>query len=309
MAIDADVIVERRRLKRSRALWRLVALAVLVVLVAAPLIQQGVLRTRHVARLEITGIIDDNPVLPGAIDDIAEDDSAEALIVAIDSPGGTVTGSEAIYDALRRVAAQKPVVAVMGSTAASGGYIVALGADHIFARRNTITGSIGVLMQAMEFSGLLQKVGVVVTEVKSAPLKGEPSMFKPLDPKAREATQVLIDDAYGWFLDIVASRRGLTPEQARALGDGRAYSGKQAVEQKLIDGLGDERTAKEWLKSQYGLSQNLPVRTVNPFRQQGFLGSFDSSLGQLLLTALTGKTLESKRLTLDGLVAIWHPGL
>jgi protease-4 len=309
MAIDADVIVERRRLKRSRALWRMVALAVLVVLVAAPLIQQGVIHTRHVARLEITGIIDDNPLMPAAIDDIAEDDSAEALIVAIDSPGGTVTGSEAIYDALRRVAAQKPVVAVMGATAASGGYIVALGADRILARRNTITGSIGVLMQAMEFSGLLEKVGVAVTEVKSAPLKGEPSMFKPLDPKAREATQELIDDAYDWFLEIVQSRRGLSPDAARALGDGRAFSGKQAVAQKLIDGLGDERTAKEWLKSQYGLSEGLPVRTVDPFGRQDFLGSLEGSLGQLAFTALTGKTLESKRLTLDGLVAIWHPGL
>ena len=309
MAIDADVIVERRRLKRSRALWRLVALAVLVVLVAAPLIQQGVIRTRHVARIEIVGIIDDTPVLPAAIDDIADDDSAEALIVAIDSPGGTVTGSEAIYDALRRVSAQKPVVAVMGATAASGGYIVALGADHILARRNTITGSIGVLMQAMEFSGLMEKVGVSVTEVKSAPLKGEPSMFKPLDPKAREATQVLIDDAYDWFLEIVESRRAIPPAQARVLGDGRAFSGKQAVEQKLIDGLGDEHTAKKWLKSQYGLSENLPVRTVNPYRRQSFLGSLEGSLGQLALTALTGKTLESKRLTLDGLVAIWHPGL
>lgn len=309
MAIDADVIVERRRLKRSRALWRLVALAVLVLLVSAPLIQRGVMHTRHVARIEITGIIDDNPLVPATIDDIAENDSAEALIVAINSPGGTVTGSEAIYEALRRVSAQKPVVAVMGSTAASGGYIVALGADHIFARRNTITGSIGVLMQAMEFSGLLEKLGVAVTEVKSAPLKGEPSMFKPLDPKAREATQELIDDAYGWFLEIVESRRGISPADARALGDGRAFSGKQAVEQKLIDGLGDERTAKAWLKSQYGLSENLPVRTVDPYRRQSFVSAFEGSLGQILLTALTGKTLESKRLTLDGLVAIWHPGL
>jgi protease-4 len=309
MAIDADVIVERRRLKRSRALWRMVTLILLIALVAAPLIQQGIIRTRHVARIEIKGIIDDNPLLPAAIEDIAEDDSAEALIVAIDSPGGTVTGSEGIYDALRRAAAEKPVVAVMGATAASGGYIVALGADHIIARRNTITGSIGVLMQAMEFSGLLQKLGVSVSELKSAPLKGEPSMFKPLDPKAREATQVLIDDAYDWFLEIVASRRGLTPEQARALGDGRAFSGKQAVATKLIDGLGDEHTAREWLKSQYGLSTSLPLRTVDPFRRQGVWGSLEGSLGQVIFTALTGKTLESKRLTLDGLVAIWHPGL
>lgn len=309
MAIDADVIVERRRLKRSRALWRLTALFVLVVLIAAPLIQQGVIHRRHIARIEITGIIDDNPVMPEAIEDIADDDSAEALIVAIDSPGGTVTGSEAIYDSLRRVAAQKPVVAVMGGTAASGGYIVALGADHIIARRNTITGSIGVLMQAMEFSGLMEKMGVSVSEIKSAPLKGEPSMFKPLDPKARQATQLLIDDAYDWFVEIVASRRGLSPDDARALGDGRVYSGKQAVETKLIDGLGDEHTAREWLKSQYGLSESLPVRTVNPYGRPGFLGGFDNSLAQVLFTALTGKTLESKRLTLDGLVAIWHPGL
>jgi protease-4 len=309
MAIDADILVERRRLKRSRALWRLVALVFLVALVSAPLIQRGVISTRHISRVEIVGIIDDDPRMAAALDEIAEDDSAEALIVAIDSPGGTVTGSEAIYDALRRVAAQKPVVAVMGSTAASGGYIVALGADHIIARRNTITGSIGVLMQAMEISGLLNKLGVSVSEIKSAPLKGEPSMFTPLDSKARQASQMLIDDAYTWFLEILASRRGLSPEDARRLGDGRAYSGKQAVEAKLVDALGDLHTAREWLKAQYGLSTSLPLRTVDPYRRPGLMGSFEGRLGEALITALTGKALESKRLTLDGLVAIWHPGL
>ncbi len=307
MSLEPEVIVERRRLKRSRALWRFAAIAVLFIFVSVLLAQEGLNRLSHVAYLTIQGVIDDDHALVEAIDKVAEEDSAKALLIAIDSPGGTVTGSEAIYDALRRVAAEKPVVAVMGSVAASGGYIVALGADRIFAQRNTLTGSIGVIMQATEISGLLGKLGVTVNELKSAPLKGEPSFFTPMSEKARLATQALIDDSYAWFVGLVAERRKLPPPEAQILGDGRVYSGQQAVALKLIDALGDEKAARLWLKSDHGISKDLPRRDINPQPPIRGLMEGESSAFSGVFALLTGKALVPKRLTLDGLVAIWHP--
>lgn len=308
MALEVDTLVERRRLKRSRALWRLAAIAAALVLVTVQVGQFDGLPGAHVARITISDVIIDDPAIIEVIDHVAADDSAEALIVAIDSPGGTVTGSEAIYDALRRVGSEKPVVAVMGSMAASGGYVVALAADHILARRNTITGSIGVILQTQEFSELLDKLGISVTEIKSAPLKGEPSLFHPLEDSAREATEALVLDAYNWFIELVAERRALDLAAARSLGDGRVYSGGQAVAAKLIDGLGDEKAGRAWLAAEYGVSARLPVRDAMPAPDLADLWGVEGRAASFVVSLLTGKSLESKRLTLDGLVAIWHPG-
>jgi protease IV len=312
MSLDADQIVERRRLKRSRALWRFGAIMALIAIVLSGSISLGIATFglgAHIARLKISGVITDDETTVKAIDALADDKSAQAVLVYVDSPGGTVTGSQAIYEALRRVAAKKPVVAVMGSLAASGGYAVSLAADHIIAGRNTITGSIGVIMQAVEVSGLLQKIGVAVNEMKSAPLKGEPSEFHPLTPEARKATEVLVADAYDWFVGLVAERRKLAPDQARALGDGRIYSGRQAVDVKLVDELGDERTARAWLAQQRHVSERLPIRDVDTSGEIPGLSSVQNRAMAALSVLLTGKTLDSKRLTLDGLVAIWHPAL
>jgi protease-4 len=312
MSLDADQIVERRRLKRSRSLWRFGAIAALMLAVLAGSASLGLAKFglgAHVARLKISGIIIDDDSVIKAIDGLAQDDSADAVLLVVDSPGGTVTGSQAIYDALRRVSAKKPVVTVMGSLAASGGYVVSLAADHIVVGRNTITGSIGVIMQAVELSGLLEKIGVTVNEVKSAPLKGEPSEFHPMTAEARKATEVLVSDAYDWFVGLVAERRKLAPEAARALGDGRVYSGKQAVQVKLADEIGDERTARAWLAANYHVSETLPVRDVDTSGNIPGFGSSKSRALAALSVLLTGKALDSKRLTLDGLVAIWHPAL
>jgi protease-4 len=312
MTLEADQIVERRRLKRSRSLWRFGAILGVILAMLGGLAAAGISTFgfgSHIARVKINGIITDDDNLVKAIDGVATDDSAEALILSVDSPGGTVTGSQAIYEAVRRVAAKKPVVTVMGSLAASGGYVVSLAADHIIAGRNTITGSIGVIMQAVEVSGLLQKLGVQINEIKSAPLKGEPSEFHTLTPEAKKATESLVLDAYDWFVGLVAERRKLAPDVARGLGDGRVYSGKQALEAKLVDDVGDERTARTWLASQYHVSEKEPVRDVDTSgRIPGIAGSQNRALAALSVL-VTGKVLDSKPLTLDGLVAIWHPAL
>src|SRR4029453_8617515 len=129
--------------------------------------------------------------------------SAKAVIVHINSPGGTVAGSEQLHDALLRLKAQKPRVVVVDGLAAAGGYIAALASDHIVAQQSSIVGSIGVLFQYPNVSELLKTVGVKVEEVKSTPLKAAPSGFEPTSPEARAAIESLVMDSYAWFRTMV----------------------------------------------------------------------------------------------------------
>jgi len=268
MTATADMIIERRKARRALTFWRILAIFAVIVALVAVLPRVGGGRPDHIARVKIEGVIFHQPEREHRILDIAEDDSAKALIVWIESPGGTLVGSEALYDALRKVAEKKPVVAVMSEVAASGGYLTALGADRVIARRNTLTGSIGVILQAPNFAGLLNKVGIEVTEIKSAPLKAAPSLVEPVEPEAIRAQEVLIEDAFGWFRDLVAERRQLAGERLAAVTDGRVLSGRQARDLGLIDAIGDGETAKAWLEAERGLEADLPVidRTWTPQR-------------------------------------------
>ena len=305
MSFESDAILDRRRLRRNLSLWRIAAitgLAVALAILAAD--YAGVRFGRdHISTLEVTGVIVGDEERDQAILDLAKDSHSKALIVTIDSPGGTTSGSESLYLALREVARKKPVVAVMGAVAASGGYITAIGADHIIARGNTITGSIGVLMQNTEVSKLLEKIGVGIELITSGPLKGKPSPFEPLDARGRAAIQTLIDDSYQWFVGLVAERRNLTLERARELADGRVFSGRLALEARLIDEIGGMPEARQWLDKRKAVPEKLPLEPVA-------YGEEDVLPGRLIRNMVFGfaeKSLDLKRLTLDGLVSLWYP--
>ena len=305
MSFEPDAILDRRRLRRNLSLWRIAAIVGItgaVAIIAASM--SGLTFGRnHISKLEISGVIVEDEERDQAILDLADDAHAKALIVTIDSPGGTTSGSEGLYLALREVARKKPVVAVMGTVAASGGYVTAIGADHIIARGNTITGSIGVLMQNTEVSELLKKIGVGIEMITSGPLKGKPSPFEPMDAQGRAAIKTLIDDSYRWFVDLVAERRNLTPERARELSDGRVYSGRLALEAKLIDQIGGMPEARAWLEKEKDISGKLPVEPL-------VYGDDASLPGRLINDMIFGwaeKSLNLKRLTLDGLVSLWQP--
>lgn len=304
MALEADQAVDRRRLKRRLSAWRIAAVVAVVALafvalaryrtVVSPLVARP-----HVARLTVDGIITEDSDRLKALKEVARDSRVRALIVDIDSPGGTVVGSEELFQALRRVAAKKPVVAVMGTLAASGGYMTALGADHILARQGTITGSIGVIMQTADITGLLDKLGIKPEAIKSAPLKGVPSPVEPLTDAGRAATRAVVLDMYDMFVGMVADRRSLDIEDAKKLADGRIYTGRQAVALKLVDEIGGDEEARAWLESARGVPAGLPVYDVEiKHENAGVLG---------LVGGMIGKALFSERLTLDGLVALWHP--
>lgn len=191
MSLDADLIVDRRRMRRKLTFWRVLAvllIAVVVVGAAGFLGRRGGFTVGdYVARVTIQGLIRDDEERVQQLERLGQSTSARAVIVHVDSPGGTTAGSEQLYDALVRLKARKPLVVVVDGLAASGGYITAIAADHIVAKQTSIVGSIGVLFQYPNFTDLLDKLGVKVESIKSSPLKAAPSGFEPTSPEARAA--------------------------------------------------------------------------------------------------------------------------
>jgi len=320
MALDTDVIIDRRKLRRRLSFWRVTAFLFLAIaLVSAVGFAIGPdrifkLRGDHIARVPIEGIIIHNRRQLKLLAKIAKDDSVKAVLLSVNSPGGAVSGGEALYDAVRAISKKKPVVVQVNTLAASAGYMIALAGDRIFARRNAITGSIGVIFQFAEASKLLDMVGLKFEAVKSRPLKAEPMPYHPMSPEARAMLQSLVQDAYDWFVDLVGERRGLDPNIARDLADGRIFSGAQALEAKLIDALGDEEAAIQWLKDEKGIEEDIKVRTWKLEPEDDFWNPGDDASAWIAKTASRAffggdagvKSYIPEALALDGLVSVWH---
>ncbi len=312
MITEAELIVDRRRLKRRLAGWRIAAVLLAVAALGALLWTPGGFKSyeSHIARVRITGLITgDQPTL-NLLGKIAASDKVKAVIVRIDSPGGTTAGSEAIYDAIRKIAEDRPVVAVMDTVAASGGYITAIATDHIVARGNTITGSIGVIFSFPEISRLLDTLGIKMEELKSGELKAEPSPYKPVSDKVRAVSMEMVKDGFDWFTGLVAERRGLPIERVRELADGRVYTGRQAIAVRLIDELGGEDKAIAWLESEKKIAANLDIVDWKADSSAGASG-FGFSAAGIALEALGLGNLRTtvERARLDGLLVLWHPAL
>jgi protease-4 len=304
MSLETDLILDRRRLKRRLYFWRGFAVLAVLAAVLIGLGRSGAIARPHIARLTVSGLITDNRKLNEKIAGLAEDPNVKALLVEIDSPGGSVAGGEGLHDAIAHVAAAKPVVVAMEGLAASAGYMIAVPATRIYAREATLTGSIGVLLQTGEVSGLLAHLGITPETIVSGPLKDQPSVTKPLSPQGREVLQALVMDMYEQFVGMVAAGRHMTPEQVRPLADGRAYTGRQALKLGLIDAIGGEREARAWLAAERGISGSLPVENLEtPSLTEWALGA---SLAPLLQGIL--KTVSFQGLKLDGAWAIWQPG-
>lgn len=312
MTLTADAIVDRRRNRRKLVFWRVVAFlaAAAALMVALAWASGGSLSKRepHIARFSITGVIMSDRKVVELLQDIADDDAVKGVIVAIDSPGGSTTGGEALYTGLRKIAEKKPTVATVGTLAASAGYMAAIAADHIVAQRTSITGSIGVYFQYGKVTELLKTLGVEVDTIKSAPLKAEPSPFTdPEVPGAREMIGRLVNDTYQWFVDIVAERRKLDRAEALRLADGSIWSGRQALPLKLIDEIGAEPEAVAWLEKERGVAADLPIVDWKPRTDEGLFGM--AGLAQRALSGVLGVDIVAlaQAPALDGLVSVWHP--
>lgn len=266
--------------------------------------------------MEIDGLIRSDSDRTRALERLANSQAA-AVIVHVNSPGGTTAGSEQLYDSLTRLKAKKPVVVVVEGLAASGGYITAIASDHIIAQQSSLVGSIGVLFQYPNVAELLKTIGVKVEEVKSSPLKAAPNGFEPTSPEARAALDALVKDSYAWFKDLVKQRRGMDDTQLEKVADGRVFTGRQAIDLKLIDQLGDEKTAVTWLEEQKGVKKGLTVRDykLEPrFSDLTFLKTAASVTLEALGLGSIAHQIEKAgvvqavdRFGMDGMLALWQP--
>jgi protease IV len=318
MTNDIQAYLDVATLKRSRFRWRVFGVLIFLGLLAALFgLFSGGSSPRetetHIARLSIDGLITGDDATLRLIRDISRSEKAKALIVRIDSPGGTTAGSEAIYEELRKLGKDKPVVAVMDTVAASGGYITALAADHIVARGNTLTGSIGVIFSYPEVSKLLDTLGVKMEEIKSGDLKAEPNPYKPITEKARAVSMAMVQDSFNWFVGLIVERRKMTDARARSLSDGRVYTGRQAKQEGLIDEIGGEDAAIAWLEKEKKIEADLPVHNwakplPSRFAELGFdAGWLAHALGLETATREAQETISKAKL--DGLLVLWHPNL
>jgi protease-4 len=322
MSLDADLIVDRRRLRRKLTFWRVLAIVVVVVGIAGAAAvtsnRIGAFGVRpYIARVTISGLIRGDQDRVRQLDLLGNSALARAVIVHVDSPGGTTAGSEQLFDSLARLREKKPLVVVVDSMAASGGYITALAADHIVAQQTSLVGSIGVLFQYPNVADLLGKIGVKVESVKSTPLKAAPDGFEPTSPEATAALNAIIQDSYSWFKGLVQSRRHLTDDQLAAIDDGRVFTGHQGLPLKLVDELGDERTAVAWLAKDKHVDAKLPVRDYELQSRFSDLPFLHAAAAALLNAAglnalaerldLWGAGQAMEPFSLDGLLALWHP--
>lgn len=318
MSSDADLLADRRSLRRKLTLWRLLAaFGVVAAAIVAGLAwtgrAPGTISQAHIARVTISGFISGDRRTLELIKSL-EESRAAAVLVKIDSPGGTVTGSEALYDALRLLAAKKPVVAVVDGLAASGGYIAAMGSDRIVARQTSLVGSIGVLFQIPNVGQLMNTIGVKLEEVKSSPLKAAPNGFEPTSPEARAALQRVVDDNYDWFKRLVRERRKLAETEISIVSDGRVHSGRQGLALKLVDEIGGEPEAIAWLEREKGVAKDLKVRDwrrrseSSSFNLWSMSESLARAAGFEAAASIIARAAEQPvGLRLDAPLALWQP--
>ena len=318
--MDQTGIADRRRLRRKLTFWRGLAIVVVIAAIAGLVFSSssadpiGSKSSAHIARVTISGVITDDAELIRRLETIRNNDRAKALVVRLESPGGTSYGGETLYRAIRSVAADKPVVAEVRTMAASAAYMIACGTDYIVAGDTSLVGSIGVIFQYAQVSDLLEKVGVSVEEIKSAPLKAEPSPFHAASDDAKAMIRSMVNDSYNWFVDLVAERRGLSRIDTLKLADGSVFTGRQAAENGLVDIIGGETEIRAHLTDK-GVTEELRIVDWEKRRSGSELFFADAMIK--LLKAAEGSSipyadelrqLAERKLFLDGLVSVWQFG-
>ncbi len=304
MAINYESIIERMRLKKKVRLWQLIAVVIgtfLLLVIAGNKSGTGGFGS-YIARVTVTGIIEEDRERTKILEDLAEDNSVKAVILSIDSPGGTLVGGETLYNEIRNIAEKKPVVAVMGTLATSAAYMIACATDRIFAHKGTLTGSIGVLLQTAEVTELAEKIGVKVKILKSGNLKGGPSLLEKMTPEMVTAMQSVLDSSQAFFASLVKKSRKFSDSEMAELSDGGVFTGLQALDKKLVDQLGGEKEAVKWLEENKKIKKNLEIRDVKLYREKDKIEDF--------IYGMVGKVdILPKTFFLQGLLAIWQNGI
>lgn len=308
MPLNADTLLDRIQLKAQATRWRILAIvaAVLCIVVATEHYFGGFspLESSHIARLNIEGVIYDDPARDELIRELREDSKVKAVIVRLDTPGGSAVAGEELYLQLKALSKVKPVVSVMRTMAASAGYMVSLGTQRSWAREGTITGSIGVILQAAEFTELAKKLGITPITIKTGPYKASPNPAEKFTPDQEAVLQSAVQDFFDIFINMVVERRGLSKPEVTRLADGRIYTGRQAVTLKLIDAIGGEAEAIEWLEKNKKIPTGLEIRDAEIKQPpEDFLAQFGGSAAKTFQSLLSPWVIRNH---LDGLVGMWQ---
>ena len=294
--------MDRTRLKKRLNTWRIVAITLGLALILSVITNfEGMNQEDYIANVNITGIIVDDRERSKALSRLANDEFVKAIILHINSPGGTVVGGEVLHHEIKAIAKTKPVVAVIHDVGTSAAYMVAVASDRIFTRQSSIVGSIGVIVQTTDITGMLQKIGIKPFAIKSSPMKAQPNPLEPLSKKARIAIELLVTDMFDMFITMVVKGRNLNKAEVKELADGRVFTGRQAIKYGLTDAIGGENEALEWLSTEKKIQRELPLKLISVDKQKGVLKN--------ILDQIIGKISISDRLRLDGLVSLWHPKL
>jgi protease-4 len=318
MAFETEAVLDRRRLRRRLSVWRVLAVAAgalaLGLLLYSSADRAGLFEQRQIARITIEGLITDDRDVLRLIKKVGDSKAVSGVILAVNSPGGTTVGGEALFAALQELGKKKPLVAQFGTVATSAAYIVGLATDQIVARGNTITGSVGVIFQWPEFSQLLEKLGIKVNEIKSGPLKANPSPFQPIDEPGKAAAEKMVAESQRWFVNLVRTRRGIDTGKVDGLEQGAVFSGRDALAHKLIDQIGGEPEVVKYLEEQRGVPKGLKIVDWKASRDSdwGLLSLATRALARAtgiaavdeLARLVSDDRLASLRL--DGLLSIWH---
>lgn len=263
----------------------------------------------YIANYNISGLLISADEIIEDLEELKLNNEVNSIIISVDSPGGTTVSAEEIYLKLKEVSLVKPTVIVMRNIATSGAYLLSLGGDVIFSRENTITGSIGVLLQWARVDEALSKLGIEVNEVKSGKLKAEPDFFGEIDEEAQQVTKEIIDETFEWFIRIVKVERNLNPSEIYTISDGRIFTGRQAIELNLVDEIGDKNDAKIWLVENKEIDSNSPIIDYGKSKKPSFI---ELSLANIMdyfniSTPYTGRIRSNLSLVNNGgLQSVWE---
>lgn len=239
----------------------------------------SVAKDEFIAEIKIEGIIFEDSYRSKILREIAENNKIKAVIVIMNSPGGGIVGSEILYNDLTYISSKKPIVVQMASIATSGGYMASMASDYIIAYNGTLTGSIGVIMESPEVTELAQKIGVKFNTYKSSSLKGSPSPFEKSNAEVDKVINDAIDDSYKFFVELVLSKRAdrILPQMRKNVFDGRVFTGRQALRVGLIDKIGNQQDALNYLATKNIDIKKLKIEEVKIIEEEG--GFFDKFFG------------------------------
>ena len=282
-----------KRLRYKKTISIVVAIFFFVILIS-----DNRYKKPHIAKVTIDNIITQDSFRYEKLEELSQNKNTKAVIVFINSPGGTVVGGETLYKSIKSIAQQKPIISVMGEVATSAAYMASLGSNYIFAQEGTITGSVGVLVLSSEFTELAKKIGISTEVIKSGDLKASPSPLEKMTPKAREQMEKIVQEISKNFINLVKKERKLDNNKTQLISDGRIFTGQSALQIGLIDSIGNIKEAKEYLKIEHNIDM-LPILNMEIIKKEKMIEKF--------LSLFTNKINASKLLNLKGLISIWIP--